>query len=133
MKQLTGEQIDHIVEGFIGELKEDQYLTLQETKNGLLAYNVSLTLEQVQAISIFVADLLEKIGLDSWDYEQTRQGLMGLGGDLYVGVIYDSYETPLRDASFNYSADVYSWVDDDDQTLAMVEGYFCINGVMYHL
>lgn len=67
MKQLTNEQFDHIVDGFISTLKEDQYLTSQETENALMAYDVSLTLEQVQVISDFVADLIKKIDLDSWD------------------------------------------------------------------
>lgn len=133
MKQLTDEQIDHVVDGFISTLKEDQHLTLQETNNALLAYSVTLTLEQVQAISIFVADLLKKIDLDSWDYIKTRQGLMELGEDMYMGFIYDSYVTPLWEVEFDYSAEICSWVDDDDQTLARVEGYFCINGLMYHL
>ena len=133
MKQLTGEQIDHIVEGFISALKQDQYLTLQETENALLAYDVSLTLEQAQVISCFVADLIQKIDLDSWDYEKARHDLRNLGGDLYSGFVYDSYDTPLHDVRLDYSASVHSWIDDDDQTLARIEGYFCIDGTMYHL
>lgn len=50
-----------------------------------------------------------------------------------MGFIYDSYDTPLWDVGFDYYADLQVWIDDDDQTLARVEGYFSIGGLMYHL
>lgn len=129
---ITSEQKTNILDGFIETMIDDIDYRLQDQYNIFGSVPVIIKKDQKQILGQLLDSVLVQIDLANWDYEENYHGMKKLGGDLYIGLMYDSLNTPINDLPIviDYYCELDPYIDNET---TYVEGYFLFNGIKYSL
>lgn len=124
-------KFDKLTTGFINTLHEDLTMTFQEQQETLYYLPLHINENQRQIISELLKVVMMRINHSDFTYYLNNPE--EVGGDLYIGLMYDSYDTPLHNVNADWYCEFIPFIDPENSDQLLFEGYFSFNGKHYDL